>query len=69
VYVDMLKENEEMVLQLIRESYVLVELNPLQWSWQTIQTVLKNHVVVLKRVEDFTLHRYMLRIYLFTGVC
>jgi len=60
-----------MVLQLIRESYVLVELNPLQWSWQTIQTVLKNHVVVvvLKRVEDFTLHRYMLRIYLFTGVC
>lgn len=69
MYVDMLKENEEMVLQLIRESYVLVELNPLQWSWQTIQTVLKNHVVVLKRVEDFTLHRYMLRIYLFTGVC
>ena len=53
------QDTEETVLQLIRESVVLVEHNPLNWRWLIIKSILQCSETTLKKVEDYSIHRYV----------
>ncbi|XP_067933265.1 rapamycin-insensitive companion of mTOR-like [Watersipora subatra] len=53
------QDTEETILQLIRESGVLVEQNALKWRWHMVNSILQCNENTLRKVEDYSLHRFL----------
>lgn len=54
------KDDEDNILDVIRDSLVLVERDSFNWNWTLIDTILKTNSNVLRRIDSYTLNRYLL---------